>query len=63
MENGIPFLDGIFMLQASARIAVSVGVDEVWFETDLAVAAKTYHVDYSGRTVFLSALCEKGMLC
>mgnify|MGYP001852385862 CR=1 FL=1 len=38
---------------------MSVGVDEVWFETDLAVAAKTYRAEYSGRTVFLSALSEK----
>lgn len=47
------------MLQTSARIAMSVGADEAWFETGLVAAAKPYSIDYSGRTVFLSVLCEK----
>lgn len=43
------------MLQTSARTSMSAKS----FETDLAVGAKTYCVDYNGRTIFLSALCEK----
>lgn len=62
MENCIILLDSVFILQNSDITVLSVVVDEVWFETDLAVAAKKYHRD-SGRTVFLSALHEKGMFC